>query len=341
MHRKIRQTTGGRRAMAVSFALAAAIAAPHALSAADWAPTKNVEIVVGAGPGTGTDNTARAIQHLLLEKMLVPVPINVVNKAGGGGNIGFTYLSQQASDPHYMVLSSYNLLSNQIIGRSKMGLADFTPLALLFNEYVAFVVKGDSPIKSAKDLADRIKKDPQSITFATSAAVGSANHVALAMAMKGAGVDVKKLKVVIYESGGKSLAAVMGGHVDVVVASSSIVAGQAEAGIVRILGNSSPQRLGGSLAKVPTLTEQGVPVVVSKWRVLFAPKALTHAQTAFWDRAFGAMVKTEEWKSYLAKSYAGDETEYMNSAATARFLNEQQATMREVLSDLGLAKTLR
>ena len=63
-------------------------------AAAEWKPDKPIEIIVGTGVGGGQDKSARTVQRILQEKKLVEQPVTVVNKPGGGGAVGYTYLNQ-------------------------------------------------------------------------------------------------------------------------------------------------------------------------------------------------------------------------------------------------------
>src|SRR6266404_2518382 len=67
-------------------------------AAAQWKPDKSIEIIVGTGPGGGQDKTARTLNRLLVDKRLVDVAVTVVNKPGGGGAVGWTYLNQHAGE---------------------------------------------------------------------------------------------------------------------------------------------------------------------------------------------------------------------------------------------------
>lgn len=309
---------------------------PQTAAADEWKPEKSVEMIVGSSPGSGTDVTARYIQKTVQDRKMLEVPMAVVNKPGGGSAIAFADLAQHAGDPHYFVLGSYNLVTNHITGKSKLGINDFTPMALLFNDYVSFNVKADSSIGSGSDLIGRVKKDPQSVTFGLSSSVAGANYIALALVMKNAGVDVKKLKIVIFSSGGKSATAVLGGHVDVQVVSASVGAKQLETKQMRMLAIASPQRLQGSLAGIPTWKDLGVSVVASNWRNIIGPKDITAAQVAYWDRVFGQLTHTDEWKAYLDRSFS--DNAYMNSAQTRKYLEEQSTEIKSILVDLGLVK---
>ena len=63
-------------------------------------PTKTIEVVVPFAPGGGTDNLMRTIVGIIDENKWSPVPINVNNRAGGSGAIGYTYLIGKKGDPH-------------------------------------------------------------------------------------------------------------------------------------------------------------------------------------------------------------------------------------------------
>lgn len=182
----------------------------HAAQTPAWKPEKKVELVVPSGPG-GTDRTARVIQKILQSSQFVEPPTVVVNKPGGGGTIGWSYVNQHAGDPHYLAMTQPALLTNGITGSSTIDHTKFTPIAQLANEYLGFAVKPDSPIKDSKDLLERVKQDPASIVFGVSNALGAPNHLALALVMKAAGIDVRKLKVVVFASGGESMTALLEG----------------------------------------------------------------------------------------------------------------------------------
>src|SRR6187549_792477 len=71
-----------------------------------WKTTRNVEIVVGVGPGGGVDRTARTLQKILQDRRWLDVSSAVVNKPGGGGILAQAYLNQHAGDAHYLEVSA-------------------------------------------------------------------------------------------------------------------------------------------------------------------------------------------------------------------------------------------
>jgi putative tricarboxylic transport membrane protein len=319
-------------------AIFAAVAWAFAASAAGqtWKPEKPVEIVIGTTPGGPQDRTGRLIQKILQDQKLVATPVNVVNKPGGGGVIGLNYLGQHGGDAHYMLVNSVTLFTNQITGRTPLSYTDFTPLAVIGAEYVGVAVLADSPIRTGRDLAERLRKDPASMSVSIGTAFGNATHISYALAMKAAGVDIRKLKTVVFNSGGDAMTALLGGHVDAMASAPSTLLQHIKAGKVRMLAVVAPKRLSGDFAGIPTWKELGVDVTFELWRGLTGPKGMSRAQVEFWDDALGKMARTEEWKKQLALFNMEDV--YRNSTETARYWKAEHEEVKGVLTELGLAK---
>ena len=214
---------------------------------AKWQPSGTVEFIVPTSAGSGIDNIARVINRIWQKKKMVDAKVVVVNKKGGGGAIGFTYMNKHAGNGHYILISQPNILTNHIQGKTSIHYKDTTPIAQLFTEYFVLTVKADSRIKSGKDLVKRLKKDPKSVSFGTASSRGNANHMALGLPLKIAGVSVGKLKVAIFGGGGKAVAAALGGHVDVTGVGAGRVVSLLEQGKLRVLVVTAPKRLGAHL----------------------------------------------------------------------------------------------
>src|SRR5262249_30744287 len=146
------------------------------------------------------------------------------------------------------------------------------PIARLFGEYIAVAVKADSPIKSGRDIIEALKKDSGALSIGIATSLGHSNHQGVAAALKASGIGVRKTKNVVFQSGALALTALLGGHVDIVPGSVSLLLPRMQAGSVRIVAVASPQRLSGAIAQVPTWREQGVNAVVSNWRGVVGPK---------------------------------------------------------------------
>jgi putative tricarboxylic transport membrane protein len=314
----------------------AVLSAAPQVATAQWKPVKPIEIVVGTGVGGGQDKSARTVQRIFQERKLVDVPVTVVNKPGGGGAVGWTYLNQHAGEGHIVYVGNPTLLTNHIIGRNPVNYTHVTPLAILLSESVAISVLPDSPMKAGKDLLARLKSDSASVSVAVGSSLGSTNHIAMALIAKAAGGDARKLKTVVFQGGGEAITALLGGHIDVNSSAANNVVPHKEAGKIRVLGVASPRRLGGVLADVPTWKEQGVNAVVTNWRMVAGPKGMSAAQIAYWDRVLAKLVQTDEWKKDLATNLF--ENTYLNSAATERYMQTEYDQFRAALSELRMAK---
>lgn len=323
-----------RQKRIAAFLLVVAVAmSAHAQSPA-WKPEKNVEIVAGVSAGGNMDRTARAIQAIFQNKKLIPSTSTVINKPGGGQALGLQYVMRHEGDAHYLSVNAEPLLTNKIAGSSPISYTDFTPIAHLFNEYIAFAVRADSPLKTGRDLVERFKAEPNSLSVGVGAALGNVTHIALALLAGDIKADVKKVRIPIFNSGGETITALLGGHVDLVVlnAANLVRLGQK----VRLLAISSPQRLPGILSSVPTWRELGHDVTFSSFRVVVAPKRLTPAQISFWDHVFSILVEDNEWKQDMERFYWV--TNYLNSAKTGEFLRQRDQELKKVFLEIGLAR---
>ena len=327
--------------LCISIAMVALSAPAHAQAASTgsgqaWSPTKNVEIVVGSAPGGSNDRTGRSVEKLLNDLKLVPTTLSVVNKPGGGGNIMFSYINQHAGDAHYLMVGTTAMVSNHIVGSSKISYLDFTPIASLFNDYVVFAVNANSPVKTGKDLIERLKKDPQSVPLGFATSLGSHNHIAAGLLMKAFGGNARDLKAVAFKGAAEAVTALMGGHLELVTTAAGNVAPHLQSGRLRVVGVSADKRLPGTLANVPTWKEQGVNLVYGGWRSIVGPKGLTAAQVAFWEGALRKASQSAEWKSELERNYWSDD--FVTSVQFRKDLDKDYADMKAVLTELGLAR---
>ena len=322
--------------LAYYLAAGALATASMAASAQAWSPQKNVEIVAGSAPGGSNDNTARTMERVLLAHKLVPTTVTVVNRPGGGGSIAYTYVSQRPGDAHYLYIASSGMLSNHIVGASSLSHADFTPIALLYEDHAVFMVPTGSTIKTGAELADRLKKDPRAVVIGFANAYGSSRHMAAALLMRTLGGSPRDLKPVVFKGSAEAITAVLGGHLDVAVAGAVNAIPHVAAGRMRVIGVAAPQRLGGPLAVAPTWREQGVDLVYGNWRAVFAPKSLTPAQLAFWENALRRMAEAPEWKADLEKNHWTEH--FKTGAALQQELEQDFIWLKTTLVELGLAK---
>ena len=302
--------------------------------AQSWKPEKGIEIMIGLTAGSSQDRTGRALQQAWHAANMMSVPVTIINRPGGGGQVAATALTQRPGDGHYLLVISPTIVSRNITGLGTLHYSDLTPLALLGNQYLAAAVRTESPVKSARDLMDRLKQDPHSFSIAINSAGGTL-HIMAAMLIRSAGGDPKKARIPTFQ-GGELMTAGIGGHVDAIVTVASNILPHVESGKLNMVGVAAPKRLTGALAAVPTFREQGMDIVVSNWAGVAAPKGLNAQQLAYWDKLLAATVATPAWKAFVEQNQW--EPEYLASTPFVKQLQSEDKRLRSALTDLGLAK---
>jgi len=301
-----------------------------------WLPQRNVEIIHGSAPGGSNDKTAREIEKALAETKLIPTTMSVVSKAGGGGGISMAYTNLKPGDGHYLLVGTSTMITNHIIGASSMNYSDFTPIASLLNDYIVFAVNADSPIKTGKDLLERLKTKPQSLSIGFASAFGNSRHIGAGLLIRAVGGSPRDLKTVVFKGSSEAISALLGGHIDVAILGAINSVPHMEGGRMRVLAAATPRRFGGALAPVPTWREIGVDVVSGSWRGAFGPRNLPAAQLAFWEEAMRRVAENPGWKADLEKNYWLDD--FSIGTKFKSDLAKDYADTRRILTDVGLAK---
>jgi putative tricarboxylic transport membrane protein len=317
---------------ATAFALAFSALISPALA---WEPQGDVEILVTVGPGTSPDQLARQLQSMWRTQGTVKNNVVVTNKPGGGGAVGLGYLNNShAGSGNNLAVAGASMVSNKLAGRSPIGCEEVTPIGHIFAEYIGIAVHPDSPIKDAKDLLARLKADPQSLSIGIATSRGNSNHQAIALPAKLAGIDVSKLKTVVFQAGSEARTAVMGKHVDVVPASVGSLVKQVEAGQLRLLAVTAPERMGGSVANVPTWKELGLDAVVSNWRGLIGPKGMPPEAVAYWEGVLDTTMKDPEFQKSAEASL--QTAKLMKHEEFAAYCKKEEASLDLILEDMGI-----
>lgn len=299
----------------------------------DWRPNRPIEYVAPAGAGGGWDTLARTTARVLEDTDLVGQRMNVVNKPGGGGAIGWAYMAAAAGDPHKLFVTSPPIILVPLAGESDQDHTDFTPIARLITDYMTYLVPADSPYTTIEDLFAAIGDDPAGVSVAGGSAPGSMDHIALVGAAQAAGVDPRDVNYVPFDGGGEALTALLGGHVDAAVSGVGESIGQIESGQLRALAVSAPERV-ASVPDVPTLTESGIDFTFDIWRGVMGPPDLTDAQVRFYEQVFADMIALDSWATERDK--LGWIDAYQDSAEFGAFLDEQKTLFESILTDLGL-----
>jgi putative tricarboxylic transport membrane protein len=253
------------------FALAAlAIAA----TAPAQAQIKGLEIIAPANPGSGFDQTSRAVQAALQEAGLAS-GIQVLNVPGAGGTVGLAQFVSGKKRSAALLTIGVTTVGAILTNKPPVTLDDAAPLALLQREFSVVVVPANSDIKTLADLTAKVKTNPASVTWGVGSA-GGIDHVIAGQITKTVAGDASKTNVIHYPGGGEQIAAVLGGHVTAGVGGVPEFASQIKSGKLGALAVSSLERLAG--LDVPTRKEQGVALVFGTWRGLMSQRQATDAE---------------------------------------------------------------
>lgn len=303
-------------------------------------PSSNLTIVAPSGAGGGWDLTARSIAKVMNETKLVEKPITVENKPGGGGAVFMaTYATKEVKNDHMLLIKSPPILINNLKaeGNSPYGYKDTTPLAQLTKDFGAIVVRADSPYKTLNDLLDAVKKDPKAITMAGGSSPGSMDHLITILPAFEYGIDPKSVKYVSYDGGAEAIAALLGSNADAIGTDISTVTSYVKSGDVRVLAITSPEKLNiEGIEDVPTLYDLGINTEFTIWRGIFGPKEMSETAKQYWVEKLKELNEKEEWKAELARN--GWEQDFRVGEDFTKFLEEQEGTITEILTALGMQK---
>ena len=246
----------------ILLALACALASPG------WAqqfPAKEVQIVIPYAPGGATDLVFRALAAST-QKYLGKAVV-VVNRAGGGGAVGFTEVAQAKPDGYTLVsiITPVTILPHQV--KTAFTYRSFDPIINVVQDPAMLQVRADAPWKNLNEFLDYARKNPGMITVGNSGAGGGVHLIALAFE-RAAGV---KFNHIPFAGGGPSVTALLGGHVNAVSVSPPEGIAHVKAGKLRIMALFSESRM-ADFPAVPNVREQGINFTMGQWRGLAAPK---------------------------------------------------------------------
>lgn len=320
------------KAMLLAMGLAALGAAGPAH--AETAPFKQLNIIVGATPGGGFDLTARAVEKTLLGSKLVDVSIVVENRPGAGGAVAWASMNRFAGNAGYISPMSAALISADLQNVAGVKIEEFTPLSMLITEDLCIGLNPKGRIKTIEQLVSEMKSKPEEVRLGFSTAIGTQNHIAIALLAEAVGVDIKKLRTAVFKSAGESTVALLGNNLDVSVSGLATYAPYQQSGELSCAAIASPKRAAPPYDTIPTLAELGIPVEYSSYRGFIAPKALSAEDIKFWNTTFDKMRKTAEWQDLVKKNLWSEY--YMDSDQMKAFLLKERDKTRKILTDLGI-----
>lgn len=291
-------------------------------------PSKVIEFNVHTSPGGGTDVFARSVSDIMAREKIFSQPLIVSNRPGGSGVTAFTYIKSKRGDPHVVLtMATGSFLAAANRKGLDLGLEHFTPIASLAMDPQAIAVAADSKFKTARELIEAGRKEPNVITSSITSATGTA-RVLLYLIERETGA---KFRYVSFKSGSEATLAVAGGHTQFTPENLSEMLGLVESKKLRILAVSGEKRL-AAVPDAPTLKELGYNVVVGTGRGFVVPAGVPKEAAAAMEAAMKRVHDSPAWKEFAARNNYEDM--WLGSADFGKFLAGQSAEMAAFLAHI-------
>jgi putative tricarboxylic transport membrane protein len=307
------------------------LAAMQPLWAQGFKPGKPVEFVTHTGPGGGGDVIARAIATGMEKERIAPVRMTVVNKTGGSSATAMAYLVEKKGDTHTIAVYTGLWLSNPLMRKeAKVTVNDLTPIVGLVREPAMLVVKSDAPYQSLKDFIDAAKANPGQLKQ-SAGSIGARDWVVRQLLMKNTGASWAYIS---FPSGGERIAALLGGHVNMMLIEPQEAGEHIRAGNLRVIAQVSEKRL-AAFPDVPTIREAGFDIPnVPQVRGIVAPPELPADAVAYYEDLFARFTKTATWRKYLEDNLF--EAGFIRSADLGAFFDQHMEVTRGILREGGV-----
>lgn len=296
-------------------------------SKASWPQKgKPIELIVAFAPGGAQDTAARLIAPLL-EKEL-GTNVEVVNKPGAGGQIGYTAITSAKPDGYtFGATGSPSVVVSPLdpARGAKYTRASFQPLGMQVIDPAVIGVASDSPYNTIADLVAAAKQTPGKITVSTTG-LQTGEHFAVADLEQKTGT--KFALVHFSEGSAQAVAAFLGGHVQVYVGNASDATDLVKQKKIKVLGVMADER-STFLPDTPTFKEQGIDVKAATARGYSAPAGLPDDVKTKLEAALKKAI-TDPTVEFKMKEL-GLQTKYLTASEYQTFWGEQETTVKAVL----------
>ncbi len=288
-------------------------------------PEKPIKVIVAFSPGGGTDTAARTV--FKFAEKYSPVPFVIINKPGAAGEIGFTFLAKSKPDGYTIgFINPPTTLIHPILrpNKVKYRLKDFQPIANIVNDPGTLAVRSQSKFKTMKEVMDYIAKHPNKLSIAYGGP-GTSEALALEQLEKLAGGTFRKIP---FEGTAPAIAALLGGHVDVMISNISEIYNQVQDGKIRVLGVGSSKRISW-VPDVPTYKEAGYDVIQVALRGVAAPRGITEEQIKWLEGLIKKVFNDEEFQKKAKEMQLP--LQFMGAKEYEEFLIDLDKRLREIL----------
>lgn len=310
-----------RRSFLISSAIAMAGCAKPLWANQGPPPTHNATIVVGFSAGGAGDLAGRVAAEYA--KQSEGFPVGVEFRPGAGGTIATDQIRRAAPDGTTLSLFSASplVVAPHLQKLPYDPLKDFTYIATFVNISIPMFVTSQSPHKSWTELITFAKANPGKLRWATAAPRGLA-HISTEAAFRQEGVQAA---FVPFSGGADAITALLGGHIEAVVASD--YASHLQSGKIRLLVETGSEPI-ANYPDVPTFKQLGYPLALSSGYGLFGPADLPKSVVSWWEDELRAMTESPLYQTFLTtlggqRGFQGHEQFTATVTENYRIIGEQ------------------
>ena len=312
-------------ALALAFAAAA-----HPVAAAAPYPHKSVTLVTHSSPGGGSDVFLRTLAKHLGPRM--GIHLAVENVSGGSGARAVARVAQAPADGSVLYATTPTYIQTTLLSKPPHGYESLT--LFFFNDTATTEIytRTESPHNTLADALAHMKTNRGKARWGASNPA-SLERIAMERLNRLSGV---RAVVVSHEGGGDQVIGVLNGTYDLGIGEIQELRAQIEARKLRLLAVLTEKRLPGGFSDLPTAREQGVDLVVTKFRGLAGPKKLPAGVIKAWEQGLEAVLADPAYRQEYAREHLVPAFMDHHEAArfTTRFADELAASLRE----LGIAR---
>ncbi len=292
-------------------------------------PHSRVTLVTHSSPGGGSDVFLRDLAKNL--GPIMGVNFIVENISGGSGAKAMAYVAKAKADGSVFYATTPTYIQTSLLSKPEVSYEALEPVAIVFQDPEVIFTRAESPWKSLNEVLDHARKNPGKSRWGA-ANPASLERIALERLARKANV---KVPVILHEGGGDMMINVLNGTLDIGVGEVQELQGQLQAGKIRILATLSETRL-NLLPNVPTVKEQGVDLVVRKFRGLAGPKGIPQETTKALEAGLSKALESPAYKASYTKNDLLPAL--MGRQEAAKFTVEFVGELTQSMKELGVIK---
>lgn len=290
---------------------------------------EKIHFLIPGGAGGGWDSTARGIGEALKKSNLVK-ETSFENLSGGGGGKAIAYLIETADKQQdTLMVNSTPIVIRSLQKVFPQSFRDLSLVSAVVADYGVLVVRNDSKYTNWKDVKAEFDKNPEKVKIGGGSSRGSMDHIVAAQIFKAAGGNPTNVRYVPYDAGGKALAGLLTGEVDVLSTGLGEVLEKHKKGELKIIGITSDEDIDG----IPSFKTLGVDTYFANWRGFFGAPNLSEEKINDFAKVFADMYKTQEWEEVRARNGWGNLFKPTSTFKT--FLEKQETEISSLMKEMG------